>query len=44
MYNKEIETDALKNAEHQLNLKKAAADRLAKNAKWKRENKAKSKA
>lgn len=43
VYNKELETDALKNAEHQLNLKKAAADRLAKNAKWKRENKAKSK-
>ena len=44
MYNKELETDASKHAEHQLNLKKAAADRLAKNAKWKRENKAKSKA
>lgn len=41
MYNRELETDAAKNVEHQLNLKKAAAERLAKNAKWNKFNKAK---
>lgn len=43
MYNKDIESKPAKNAEHQNNLKKAASERLAKNAKWKRDNKSKAK-
>lgn len=42
MYNKEIETSREKWEEHQKNLKAAAAERLARNAKWNKANKSKS--
>ena len=41
MYNRELETDAAAKQLHDDNLKKAAAERLAKNAKWNKENKKK---
>lgn len=41
MYNRFIETNADAYWKHQSNLKKAASDRLRKNAEWNRKNKGK---
>jgi hypothetical protein len=37
-YNRELETNRAAKLEHDLNQKKNAAERLARNAKWNREN------
>lgn len=41
MYNKELETDRDAKRAHDANLKKMAAERLAKNAAWKKAHKQK---
>lgn len=41
MYNKELESSADAKAQHDKNQRAAASERLAKNAKWKKEHKPK---
>lgn len=42
MYNKDLETDREAKHQHDQNLKKAASERLARNAAWNKKNKSKS--